>query len=84
MKIGDYVTVQAIKDQSECRWVVLSDLVYHDFGDYEGIDGGIIRCIAKTKREASKVSVPLHFSGADTLLIRGAIEPLSIGGVFAE
>ncbi|MCL1877449.1 MAG: hypothetical protein FWF80_01185 [Defluviitaleaceae bacterium] len=84
MKIGDYVTVQEIKDQSEARWVVLSDFEYRDYGDYEGIDGGIIRCIADTKREASKVSVKLHLSGTDTLLMSGAIEPLCLGGVFVE
>ena len=84
MKVGDYVTVQAIKDQSVARWVVISDLKYNDYGDYTGIDGDIIRCIADTKREAGKVSTPLHLSGEDVILIRGAIEPLSVGGVFAK
>lgn len=84
MKIGDYVTVQEIADQSECRWVVLSNFEYRDYGGYEDIDGGIIRYIADTKREASKISVKLHLEGTDTLLMSGAIEPLSVGGVFVE
>jgi len=85
MKIGDYVTVQEIMDQSICRWVVLTDFKYHDFGDYEDIEGGIIRCIADTKREAAKVSVPLHLSGTDTLLVSGTWgDPLVLDGVFVE
>ena len=85
MKIGDYVTVQEIMDQSICRWVVLTDFEYHDFGDYEDIEGGIIRCIADTKREASEVSVPLHLSGTDTLLVSGTWgDPLVLDGVFVE
>ena len=84
MKIGGYVTVQEIVDQSEYRWVVLSDFEYRDYGGFEDIEGGIIRCIADTKREASKVSVKLHLGGTETLLMSGAIEPLSVGGVFVE
>ena len=38
MKIGDYVTIQEIADQSEYRWVVLSDFEYHDYGGYEDIE----------------------------------------------
>ena len=84
MKIGDYVTIQEIADQSEYRWVVISDFEYCDYGGYEDIVGGIIRCIADTKREASSVSVKLHLGGTDTLLMSGAIESLSVGGVFVE
>ena|GEM_PF-584386 len=84
MKIGDYVTVQEIMNQSEARWVVLSDMVYMDYGGYEGTEGGTIRHIADTRREAGQVSVDMELSGIPTLLIRGAIEPLSVGGVFVE
>jgi len=84
MKIGEYITVQEIMDQSECRWVVLSDLTFVDYGDYEGEEGGIIRCIADTKREAGKIDIALNRDGVDTLLVCGAIEPLSVGGVFVE
>jgi hypothetical protein len=84
MNVGDYVTIQEIKDQSEARWVVVSDWVYGDYGDYDDVEGGIIRCIADTKREAGNVSFELHSSGIDTLIVRGAIEPLSVGGVFVE
>jgi len=84
MKIGDFVTIQEIANQSEYRWVVLSDFEYQDFGGYEDVKGGIIRCIANTKREASEISVKLHLNGTDTLLMSGAIEPLSVGGVFVE
>ena len=84
MKIGDYVTIQAIKDQSECRWVVLSNLVFEDYGGYEGLEGGIIRCIANTKREAGDFNVELNSDTNPSILICGAIEPLSVGGVFVE
>jgi len=45
MKIGDYVTIQAIKDQSVARWVVLSDFEYRDYG---GIETLIIRGCNRT------------------------------------
>jgi len=84
MKIGDYVTIQAIKDQSEARWVVLSDFEYRDYGGFDDIEGGVIRYISDTKREAGHSSDKLHLGGIETLIIRGAIEPLSVGGVFVE
>jgi hypothetical protein len=84
MKIGEYITIQEIANQSEYRWIVLSDFEYCDYGGYEDIEGGIIRCIADTQREASKVSVKLHLDGTNTLLMSGAIEPLSVGGVFVK
>ena len=84
MKIGEYVTIQEIKDQSDARWVVLTDFDYQDYGGFDDIEGGIIRCIANTKREAGDASTDLHLNGIDTLIIRGAIEQLSVGGVFVE
>ena len=81
MKIGDYVTVQEIKDQSECRWVVLTNLVYNDYGDYEGVDGGIIKCIESSNEKAWDVWAELNSEENPSLLICGAIEPLSVGGV---
>jgi hypothetical protein len=83
MKIGDYVTIQAIKDQSECRWVVLSDLVHKDYGYCFGTDGGVIRFIGDNE-EAGDAAAELENNGISTLIIRGAIEPLSVGGVFVE
>ena len=81
MKIGDFVTVQSIKDQSACRWVVLTDLAYHDYGDYEGIEGGIIRHIDETNDKAWDAWAEYNSEENPSLLIRGAIEPLSVGGV---
>ena len=81
MKIGEYVTVQAIKDQCVARWVVLTDLKYTDYGDYEGVDGGIARCIANTKAEAGEFWADLNLSGVETLLVSGASESLCVGGV---
>jgi len=52
MKIGDYVTIQEIKNQSVARWVVLTDLVE---GKYGGSVGGVIKFIADTKSEAGDV-----------------------------
>ena len=84
MKVGDYVTIQAIKDQSECRWVVLTDLEYKDYGGFDDIDGGIIRCIADTKREAGKVNIKLNSDENPSILISGTIETLSVGGIFVK
>ena len=81
MKIGDYVTTQEIADQSVCRWVVLIDL---DFNDNGAPKGGIIKCIANTKNEAGQVWADLNLQGFTTLLTCGALEPLSVGGVFVE
>jgi len=77
MKIGEYITVQAIIDQSVYRWVVLSDL---ELTERHGVKGGIICCIAQTKAEAGKVAVALERDGADTYLVSGAWESLVVGG----
>ena len=81
MKIGDYVTVQEIMNQSECRWVVLTDIVPTP---RHGVEGGVIRYIAHTKREAGKFSAELSDKGIDTLLLSGSWEELVVGGVFVE
>ena len=81
MKVGDYITVQKIVNQSVCRWVVLIDLKDDIYG---GVEGGIIKHIADTKREAGDISAELTLNGADTYLVCGAIQPLCVGGVFAE
>jgi hypothetical protein len=83
MKVGDYVTIQAIKDQSVARWVVLTDVVVKDYGYCVGHEGGIIRFIGDNE-EAGDAAAALENSGTRTLIIRGAIEPLSVGGVFVE
>ena len=83
MKVGDYVTIQAIKDQSVARWVVLTDLVRKDYGYCTGTDGGVIRFIGDNE-EAGDAAAELEDNGIPTLVIRGAIEPLSVGGVFVE
>jgi hypothetical protein len=84
MKIGDYVTVQEIMNQSESRWVVISDFIFHDYGDYEGLKGGTVRAVAHTKREAGKKATELEHDGIPTLLISGTWEHLHVGGVFVE
>ena len=81
MKIGDYVTTQEIADQSAYRWVVLSDFVY---GKYGSVIGGTIRYIADTKTEAGNKEFELSADGVETILICGALETLSVGGVFVE
>ena len=80
MKIGNYITTQEIADQSEYRWVVLGDL---QEGEY-GIVGGTIRYIGDTKTEAGDAAYELEKSGEMALLVCGALEPLSVGGVFVE
>jgi hypothetical protein len=84
MKIGDYVTTQEIASQSECRWVVLTNLVYRDYGGYEGTEGGTIAFIGHTKAEAGEIDIELNSNGVDTLLVCGAFEPLCVGGIFVE
>ena len=81
MKIGDYATVQSIINQSDARWVVLSDL---EEGKYDSVEGGIIRCISNTKREARDIAIELELSGVGTYLISGAYEGLVLDGVFVE
>ena len=81
MKIGDYVTTQQIADQSICRWVVLTDFVY---GQYGGLIGGTIVYIADTKTEAGNKEFELSADGIETVLVCGALEPLSVGSVFVE
>ena len=84
MKIGDYVTLQEIADQSECRWVVLTNLNFRDYVGYEDVEGGIINYIADTKSEAGNVWCELPDEGGETLLVCGALEELCVGGVIVE
>ena len=82
MKIGDYITVQEITNQSVCRWVVLSDLVYNEYG---GITGGIIKVIAGTKKEAWEKEDELGLNDTDTYLVNGTWDDsVIVGGVFVE
>ena len=81
MKIGDYVTTQEIMNQSKCRWVVLSDLV---LGEYNAVEGGIIRVIADTKKESWEKEVELGLADEDTILIGGSGQGLIVGGVLVE
>jgi len=81
MKIGDYVTVQEIMNQSACRWVVLSDL---KLTKNDGVKGGIVRCIADTKTEADDAAFELDIDGVDTYVVSGTWETLFVGGVFVE
>ena len=81
MKIGDYVTVDEVMNQSECRWVVLVDLTFDNEGD---IEGGTISFIADTKVEAGKVAAKLNTSGTEAFLMSGTWETLCVGGVFVE
>jgi hypothetical protein len=81
MNIGDYVTVQDIKDQTAHRWVVLVDLVIDDDGD---IDGGTIKYIEATKVKAGNKTAKLYDKGITSLLISGSTEGLCVGGVFAH
>jgi len=84
MKIGDYVTVQEIADQSVARWVVLADLKFVNYGGYEDVEGGIIRYIANTKSEAGDIWCELPDEGGETLLVCGALDELCVGGVVVE
>jgi len=81
MKIGEYVTTQEISNQSACRWVVLVDIKE---GVYNSVEGGIIRYISDTKRDAGHIAAQLNLSGTEAVLICGALESLSVGGVFVE
>jgi hypothetical protein len=81
MRIGDYVTVDEIKRQRVCRWVVLAEIQEDVYG---GVEGGVIQFIEDTKTEAGDKEAGLHAEGMDTILICGATEPLSMGGVFVE
>jgi len=81
MKIGDYVTDDEVMNQGVCRWVVLTDLKFDDNGELEG---GIIKHIANTKKEAGDKAAELNLSGVTAVLTSGALENLSVGGVFVE
>jgi hypothetical protein len=81
MKIGDYVTVQEIMNQSKCRWVVLTDL---ELTPRHGVKGGTVGYIGDTKTEAGDAQYELERDGDDTYLVCGAWEELVVGGVFVE
>ena len=81
MNIGDYVTIDEIKNQDVCRWIVLTDLEDDIYG---GVEGGTIRHISNTKREAGDIAAEFNLSGVEAFLTCGAFETLSVGGVFVE
>ena len=83
MKIGDYVTIQEIKNQSVARWVVLSDLDFDTNGD---VEGGFIRYISNTKGGAGDVAYELDRDDTENLLVCGTLHEyeLCVGGVFVE
>jgi hypothetical protein len=82
MKIGEYITIDEIKNQSICRWVVLVDL---DFSaQFGGLEGGIVKFIEDTKTEAGNKAAELNLNGTDATIICGALEDLSVGGVFVK
>jgi hypothetical protein len=83
MKIGDYVTVEDIMNQSACKWVVLVDLVTDD--DEAAVLGGTVKIIEDTKTAASRKAKPLYDADIDTLLVPGALGPsVIVGGVFVD
>ena len=84
MKIGDYVAIQEIKDQSEARWVVLTDLEFRQYDGYDSLESGIVRYIADTKREAGDAICEIEEDGTEAYLLCGALEDLCIGGVIVE
>ena len=81
MKIGDYITINEIKSQSICHWVVLVDIKESLYG---GVEGGIIKYIEDTKTKAGDKAAELNLNGVDAYLTCGALEPVSVGGVFVE
>jgi hypothetical protein len=81
MNIGEYVTIQDIKNQTLHRWVVLVDLVTDDDGD---IDGGTVKYIENTKVKAGNKKAKLYDKGITALLVSGSTEGLCVGGVFVK
>ena len=75
------LTIDEVKNQSICRWVLLTDLVDDIYG---GVEGGIITFIEDTKTKAGEKESELCSNGVETFLTCGALEPLSVGGVFVE
>ena len=79
MKIGDVVTIDDIKDQSDFRWVVLTNLIFDEDGD---IDGGTVECLESSKVRAGNRAIELDHQGIETYLVAGAVEGICIGEVF--
>ena len=83
MKIGEYVLIQEIKNQSKARWVVLSNLTFTANGSPEG---GAICYIADTKGAAGDFAYDLDCDGTENLLVCGTLDEyeLCVGGVIVE
>ena len=80
MKIGEYATIDEIKQQSVHRWVVLGNLIESEYG----VKGGTIMYIAETQTDAEDMAINLEQNGQITLPVCGALEALSLGGVIVE
>ena len=54
------------------------------YGELGGVIGGTIALIADTKTEVWEKEVALGMADEETLMVCGALEPLSVGRVFVE
>ena len=81
MMIGDIVTIQQIKDQTEYRWVVLADLARNKDGS---IKHGTVKYISDTKTKAGKKAIKLMNEGNIPLVIQGVSDPVQVGSVFVK
>ena len=83
MKIGEYVSIESIMNQSMYKWVVLVDLQIDD----EGVEvlGGTIKFIGNTKSETGKKAETLYDMGVDAMVIPGLPdEKVILSGVLVQ
>jgi hypothetical protein len=79
--IGEYVTLDDIKSHLFPKWIVLADLTRNDGGN---VIGGVVQYIGETKTKAGDKAVSLEKKGIKTLVTRGSVDEIDVGGVFVK
>jgi len=81
MKVGDYVFIEAVINQTEHKWVVLSPLVLDEEGD---VTGGYIIALERLVSAADKKAYAARKKGERALVVQGLTPGVIAGGVFVS
>jgi len=79
MKIGEKISIIAIKNQDNYKWVVLSPLTVNETGE---IEGGVVYYYTQSRADAGKKASKRRRENERALIVEGAISSVSVGEVF--
>jgi hypothetical protein len=79
VKIGDYVQMEAVMNQTDHKWVVLSPLTIDEYGD---VSGGCVFALEHLVSVADKKASAARKNGERALVVQGLTPGVIVGGVF--